>query len=111
MPTSFFSGAFFSGEFFFGSAPPIFVRDTHDGERKRKKFEQRIRDQEELSKQIREGLYGPDPIPVEKSTLPEIYLQTEKKVYIADYEMASKLRKYEELMADDEEAITLLLLQ
>ena len=109
MPTSFFNSAFFNGEFFFGAIPPVFVRDTHDGKKKRRKFEEIRLAKEELQRQLREGLFG-----VEKPTLFEAdsktLLQTREKVYIADHEMASKLRHYEELMADDEDAITILLL-
>ena len=109
MATSFFNGAFFNGDFFFGSIPPVVVVvDRHDGQRKRKRYEARRAEQEELKKQIREGFYGPDP--VEIPTVEETPLQTREKVYIADHEMASKLRQYEELMADDEEAIIILLL-
>jgi len=109
MPTSFFNSAFFNGEFFFGAIPPVFVRDTHDGKKKRRKFEEIRLAKEELQRQLREGLFG-----VEKPTLfeadPVTPLQTKKKEYIADYELARKLSEFEQF-ADDEEAITLLLLQ
>jgi hypothetical protein len=109
MQTSFFNGAFYNGDFFFGGKPPVFVKDTHDGARKRKKFAKQREEAVALKQQIREAFYGPDP--VEKSSISATPLQTREKVYIADYEIARKLSEYEQLMADDDEAITILLLK
>ena len=54
--THFYGSEFFGGEFFFGR---VIVIDTHDGIRKRKRWEDQRLARERLREQIRAALDGP----------------------------------------------------